>query len=61
MALPHRLSARAADDIDVRRVLAGDTVNFHPMTNRATLSMHPDDLSAFLGRLGYEPIIVDIA
>ncbi|WP_372395524.1 YbaK/EbsC family protein [Azospirillum sp. HJ39] len=44
-----------------RRVLAGDTVNFHPMTNRATLSMHPNDLSAFLSRLGYEPIIVDIA
>ncbi|MCW2242002.1 prolyl-tRNA synthetase associated domain-containing protein [Azospirillum canadense] len=44
-----------------RRVLAGDVVNFHPMTNRATLSMHPDDLSAFLRRLGYEPTIVDLA
>ena len=44
-----------------RRVLAGDVVNFHPMTNRATLSMHPDELSAFLSRLGYEPTIVDLA
>lgn len=44
-----------------RRVLVGDVVNVHPMTNRATLSMHPDDLSAFLRRLGYEPTLVDIA
>ena len=44
-----------------RRVLAGDRINLHPMTNRATLSMHPDDLSALLGRLGYRPAVVDIA
>jgi Ala-tRNA(Pro) deacylase len=44
-----------------RRVLAGDWINLHPMTNRATLSMHPDDLSVFLRKLGYHPAVVDIA
>jgi|SRR3954471_8542230 len=60
LALVADVERRVRPVID-RRVLACDWINLHPMTNRATLSMHPDDLSAFLRRLGYHPAVVDIA
>jgi Ala-tRNA(Pro) deacylase len=38
----------------------GEDVNFHPLTNTATLRIGRDDFLAFLRRTGHEPLIVDL-
>ncbi|XP_007433483.1 prolyl-tRNA synthetase associated domain-containing protein 1-like [Python bivittatus] len=35
-----------------------DRLYFHPMTNAATMGLHPDDFLKFLKSTGHEPIIV---
>ncbi|TDG95861.1 hypothetical protein EPR50_G00244500 [Perca flavescens] len=44
-----------------RDLLEGDheRVYFHPMTNRATVGLRPDDLLRFLRETGHEPILQD--
>ena len=42
------------------RMLAGDIVNYHPLTNDATTAISPGDLLRFIREMGYEPTILDI-
>lgn len=40
---------------------ASDPVNFHPLTNTATMALSQQGLGAFLASLDIEPMIVDFA
>lgn len=44
-----------------RRLLAYETVNFHPLENTATTSIARRDLLAFLAATGHEPMVLDLA
>ncbi len=42
------------------RLVAAETVNFHPLENTATSSLASADLMAFIRATGHEPEIVDL-
>ncbi len=44
-----------------RSLLDHERLNFHPLENTATTSIHRDDLVKFLTATGHEPMIVDLA
>ena len=43
-----------------RRLTTGEPVNFHPLTNTATLTLPLADLVSFLESTGHTPLIVDL-
>jgi Ala-tRNA(Pro) deacylase len=42
-------------------VMAAETANFHPLTNRMTTSIAPADLVRFIRACGHEPAMADLA
>lgn len=40
-------------------MLENDYLNYHPLHNEATLTIHKDDLIKFIKYFGYNPIIMD--
>lgn len=44
-----------------RDILRGETLNFHPLDNARTVSIHPDDLLRFLEAERHSPRIIDLA
>lgn len=40
-------------------MLENDYLNYHPLHNEATLTIHKDDLVKFIKHFGFEPIILD--
>jgi Ala-tRNA(Pro) deacylase len=43
-----------------RAMMAGEWLNFHPLTNTATTTIRPDDLVAFIRACGHEPTVVEL-
>ena len=41
-------------------MMAGEWLNFHPLTNTATTTIRPGDLLAFVRACGHDPMIVDL-
>ena len=35
-------------------------INFHPMTNSATLGISPNDLKKFFQSTGHEPVLINV-
>jgi Ala-tRNA(Pro) deacylase len=42
-------------------MLEHDPLNYHPLTNEATIAVRPDDLLAFITACGHEPLIADLS
>lgn len=42
-------------------MMAGGTVNYHPLVNTATTSLAPEGLLRFLASTGHEPLVVSLA
>jgi Ala-tRNA(Pro) deacylase len=42
------------------RMMAADLVNYHPLTNEATVALSPDDLLAFIRACGHAPAVLDV-
>ncbi len=42
------------------RMMASDLVNYHPLTNEATVALTPDALVAFIRDCGHEPAVLDV-
>ncbi len=42
-----------------KRMLENDYLNYHPLHNEATLTIHRDDLIKYIEHFGFSPIIID--
>ena len=56
---------RLADSGEVQpvldaRMLAQELVNYHPLTNEATVTIRSADLKRLLAHWGYQPIVIDL-
>ena len=41
-------------------MMRGEIVNYHPLDNRMTIGITPDDLRKFLAYTGHKPLILDL-
>lgn len=57
-ALMHAPAGALAVALD-RRLIVADKVNFHPLHNRATITISGHDLSRFLDACGHRPRVLD--
>ena len=58
-ALMNDAAARVAVALDAEMMRA-EMLNFHPLTNRATTQITPDDLVRFLRDCGHTPMMIDL-
>ena len=41
-------------------MMSSDLVNYHPLTNEATVALTPDALMAFIRACGHEPAVLEV-
>jgi Ala-tRNA(Pro) deacylase len=44
-----------------QKMMAFETLNYHPLTNEQTLTIHSENLAVFINACGHQPHIVDIS
>ena len=52
--------AREVQPVLDARMLAQELVNYHPLTNEATVTIRSADLKRLLAHWGYQPIVIDL-